>query len=304
MTSVVCVIGDAILDRYTFGRVDRMSPEAPVPVLRVGGTYDRPGGACNVAANVQALGVSAQLMSIVGQDEAGKDLMAAISSLLSRFHLQQERIETTVKTRIISGSHHLVRIDTEAAVKETDLENILRYYRVYLEKCDYVIFSDYGKHFQQASKEIIKSAKSQGKPIAVDPKSADWSIYRGADLLTPNRQEYNQSCGDEKPSSVLKRLDIGAILITEGSGGASYYSGNKKAIIRKPKQMFDVTDTCGAGDTAVAGFVVSQLENMSIEEGLDFANIAAGVVCQKMGTQVAVREEIDSLLRATDKGEV
>ena len=110
MASVVCVIGDAILDRYIFGRVHRISPEAPVPIMRVGGTYDRPGGACNVAANAQALGADARLMSIVGQDDAGKDLMTAVSSQLSRFHLQQERIETTVKTRYVSGSHHPITV--------------------------------------------------------------------------------------------------------------------------------------------------------------------------------------------------
>ena len=293
MASVVCVIGDAILDRYIFGRVHRISPEAPVPIMRVGGTYDRPGGACNVAANAQALGADARLMSIVGQDDAGKDLMTAVSSQLSRFHLQQERIETTVKTRYVSGSHHMMRIDSEANAKPNDLENILRYYRGYMEQCDYVIFSDYGKHFQQASTEIINSAKSQGKPIAVDPKSVDWSIYRGADLITPNRNEYNWACGAEKPASVLKRLDIGAILITEGSGGLSFHMGNKKAIVRKPKNEINVAETCGAGETAVAALGVSPLEKMPIEDGLDFANTAAGIVCQKLGTQIASREEIN-----------
>jgi rfaE bifunctional protein kinase chain/domain len=293
MSKKVCVIGDAILDRYVYGQVNRMSPEAPVPVMEIGGRFDRAGGACNVALNIEALGGSVTLLSIIGQDDAGRDLVAEVTLQLSSFHLQQERIDTTVKTRYISGGQHLLRIDHEVTAQPKDLDNILRYFRGYMEQYHYVIFSDYGKHFQPITQEIINAAKGAKIPIAIDPKSPDWSIYRGADLITPNRKEFRAASGGETPAAMLKRFDLGAILITDGADGMAYFSPKHKPVT-KTTQRIEVADTCGAGDTAVAAFVQSQIEGMSIDVGMAFANAAAGIVCTKIGTQVASRKEIQT----------
>jgi rfaE bifunctional protein kinase chain/domain len=281
----VLVIGDAILDRYLYGISVRLSPEAPVPIMRVTGQVDQPGGACNVAMNLDALGAETRLMSVVGQDDAACDLVASIKHQLSHFQLNQARISTTVKTRHIVGNQHLLRIDQEDICSPAEIDDVLRHYEAYAKEADWIIFSDYGKHFQPRAQDIIDIAKSLKKPIAVDPKSDDWDIYRGADLITPNVAELKRAGGDAR--ELLRKNCIKEALVTEGSQGMTHYSVRRKASIHRDAIAQDVIDVTGAGDTALAAFVIGRARGWKTEGCMDFANAAAGRVCGMMGTHVA-----------------
>lgn len=281
----ILVIGDAILDRYLYGIATRLSPEAPVPIMQVTGTINQAGGACNVAMNANSMGISTRLLSIVGQDAAATELVAAIHSQLSHFQLNQARIDTTVKTRHVVGNQHLLRIDTESSCDPSDLDDTLRYLEEYVKDSDWVIFSDYGKHFQSRAGDIIDIVLSADKPIAVDPKSDDWEIYRGATLITPNAAELQRAGGDAK--ALIKKFGIKEILVTEGAHGMTYQNVARKKPIHRESISQDVIDVTGAGDTALAAFVCGRVRGWKIENCMDYANMAAGLVCGMMGTHVA-----------------
>jgi rfaE bifunctional protein kinase chain/domain len=281
----IIVIGDAILDRYLYGIATRLSPEAPVPVMRITGTINQAGGACNVAMNTSAMGISTRLLSIVGQDTAATELVATIHPQLSHYQLNQARIDTTVKTRHIVGNQHLLRIDNEVACDPSDLDDTLRYFEGYAKEADWIIFSDYGKHFQSRAQDIIDIARNADKPIAVDPKSDDWEIYQGATLITPNAAELQRAGGDAK--ALLKKFGIKEILVTEGAHGMTYQNIARKKSIHREANAQDVIDVTGAGDTALAAFVCGRVRGWKIENCMDYANMAAGLVCGMMGTHVA-----------------
>ena len=283
----ILVVGDAMLDRYVYGHCPRLSPEAPVPIMRVTSQTLRPGGACNVAMNVQSLGIDCRLLSIVGQDQAAKDLVSTMQSQLSHFHLQQTRAKTTVKTRHIAGTHHLLRIDTESECPVEQVDDVLRYLQGYIGEAQWVIFSDYGKHFQQRSQEIIQIANEAKVPIAVDPKSDDWEKYRGADLITPNFSEFQMVENGMTPQRLLKKFGIKELVVTEGAQGMSHWTQKRKGPIHRDAIAQAILDPCGAGDTAVAAFVAGKVRRWSVENCLEYANEAAGQVCQKMGTHAA-----------------
>jgi len=286
--SKILVVGDAMLDRYLYGNCFRLSPEAPVPIMRVKSQSMAAGGACNTALNVQSLGVDCALVSVVGQDDAGKDLVSTLQSQLSHFHLQQCRAKTTVKTRYIAGAHHLLRIDSESECPIDQVTDVLKYIESYIQGVDWMIFSDYGKHFQQVAAEIIKIANKAKVPIAVDPKSDDWSIYRGADLITPNLAEMKAVISKgSSGQDALKELGIKELLVTEGSKGMSHMSQKRKKLIHRDAISQEVIDPCGAGDTAVAAFVVGKVRGWTTEQCMEYANEAAGQVCQKVGTHTA-----------------
>jgi len=288
--SKILVVGDAMLDRYLYGNCFRLSPEAPVPIMHVTGQSMAPGGACNTALNVQSLGVDCALVSVVGQDEAGKDLVSTLQSQLSHFHLQQCRAKTTVKTRHIVGAHHLLRIDSESECPIDQVTDVLKYIESYIQDVDWMIFSDYGKHFQRLAPEIIGIANKAKVPIAVDPKSSDWSIYRGADLITPNLEEFDtafDNVGATPVQLALKQFGIRELLVTEGGNGMTHYSQKRKKSIHRDAISQEVIDPCGAGDTAVASFVVGKVRGWTTEQCMEYANESAGQVCQKVGTHTA-----------------
>ena len=286
--SKILVVGDAMLDRYLYGNCLRLSPEAPVPIMHVTSQSMAPGGACNTALNVQSLGVDCALVSVVGQDDAGKDLVSTLQSQLSHFHLQQCRVKTTVKTRYIDGAHHLLRIDAESECPVDQVTDVLKYIESYLQHVDWMIFSDYGKHFQRLAPEIIGIANKAKVPIAVDPKSSDWSIYRGADLITPNLTEFKSATNDGMShQATLKHFGIRELLVTEGGNGMTHYSQKKKKPIHRDAISQEVIDPCGAGDTAVASFVVGKVRGWTTEQCMEYANESAGQVCQKVGTHTA-----------------
>ena len=280
----ILVIGDAILDKYQYGIATRLSPEAPVPVVKITGEINQAGGACNVALNADALGVAAKIISIVGQDDAAKELVAAMHSQLSRFQFNEARIDTTVKTRFVVDNHHILRIDKEQSCPSAELDTALQYFESFVKDVDWVIFSDYGKHFQSRAQDIIEIAKSHKKPIAVDPKTSNWEIYRGADLITPNLSELKAT--GQEPEALIKAFDLKELLVTEGENGMTHYSARRKKPIHRDAKSREVIDVTGAGDTALAAFVCGKVRGWKAENCMDYANAAAGLVCQMMGTHV------------------
>jgi len=291
----VLVTGDVILDKYVSGRCDRLSPEAPVPVMLQGATDYRAGGAANVALNCQAMGIKTALMGVTGRD-AEADILADQLKDVSSVHLQMEdAIPTTLKTRFISDNRHILRVDREK-VGPFVAGDFLKYLVEALrEHTGPVILSDYGKHLGGAAQKIIQIAVNQGLQVYVDPKSDDWNIYRGCFTITPNLKEYAKAGGDPKNltegcSALRKKFGIEAILLTLGSGGI-FYSGEEDFDV-SGSSITEVIDVTGAGDTVIAVFVAAQAMGIGIKEGLRMANSAAASVCRRVGTCVVRRDDV------------
>jgi rfaE bifunctional protein kinase chain/domain len=303
----VLVIGDVMLDRYIYGSVNRVSPEAPVPVVLLQDTVDSVGGAANVAANLIGLGAKVSLVGIVGDDFEANDLMFALSKLnISHDNLLNFKTrKTTVKTRVVAQNHHIVRIDQESTEKISENEESIVWKNIerLISDVSIVIVSDYAKGLltDNLLSLIISKCKETNKLVIIDPKSKDFSRYRGASLLTPNRKEafeayHLNDCTDieEVGINLVKAFDFQSLLITESEDGMSLFQNNSKrlkfsSIARK---VFDVT---GAGDTVIATLSVALGYGMNLIDSVRLANIAAGLVVEKVGTTTI---EIDALRKA------
>jgi rfaE bifunctional protein kinase chain/domain len=297
----VLVVGDVMLDRYWFGDVERISPEAPVPVLKVSRMEERPGGAANVARNVSVLGAQSTLLSVVGQDEAGSSL----EKLLTQQHNVQallhrdSTISTTVKLRAIARQQQLLRIDFETQPSHEVLRAKLADYWNKLPEADVVVLSDYGKGGLAHIAEMIELARQAGKPVLVDPKGDDYARYKGATLLTPNRSEFREVAGSwrseqeltEKAEQLRSELGLEALLVTRSEEGMSLYRANH-APLHEPAQAREVFDVSGAGDTVIATLAVMLAAGADLPQAVRIANRAAGIVVGKLGTAVVSREEI------------
>ena len=299
----VLVVGDVMLDRYWFGDVTRISPEAPVPVVHVQRTEERPGGAANVARNIASLGGKATLLSVVGDDEAGRTL----ASLLEKEHVttlfhKDAQFPTTVKLRVIGRQQQLLRIDFETPPSREVLEDKLDDFESLVDGVDVVILSDYGKGGLTHVSKMINAAKAHGKRILVDPKGDDFARYRGATLLTPNRGEFRQVAGRWKDESDLARraeslrleLDLEALLVTRSEEGMSLFSS--AGAMHEPTQAQEVYDVSGAGDTVIATLGLMMAAGVNMQDAVRIANRAAGVVVGKLGTATVSREELISSL--------
>jgi len=295
----VLVVGDVMLDRYWFGDVSRISPEAPVPVVRVTNTEDRPGGAANVARNISALGGHAVLLSVVGADEAG----AMLKKLVEGEHVQASlhtdpTISTIIKLRVIGRQQQLLRIDFETAPSHEILAAKLADYERLLPQCDVVVLSDYGKGGLMHIERMIVLARAAGKPVLVDPKGDDYERYRGATLLTPNRAEFREVAGSWKSEEELERkahalrenLELGALLVTRSEEGMTLYRDGQR--LHEPTQAREVYDVSGAGDTVIATLALMLARGAEMDEAVRMANRAAGIVVGKLGTAVVHREEL------------
>ena len=295
----VLVVGDVMLDRYWFGDVERISPEAPVPVVKVARSEERPGGAANVARNAAALGAQATLLSVVGDDEPGR----ALARLLEGEHVQASFLRdaaapTTVKLRVIGRQQQLLRIDFETAPSHEVLAAKLADFERLLAEADLVILSDYGKGGLAHIATMIGRARAAGKPVLVDPKGDDYARYRGATLLTPNRSEFRQVAGrwqDEADltarAEVLRRdLALDALLVTRSEEGMSLYTADGALTI--PAQAREVFDVSGAGDTVIATLGVLLAAGAPLPDAVVIANEAAGVVVGKLGTAVVQPHEL------------
>jgi rfaE bifunctional protein kinase chain/domain len=299
----VLVVGDVMLDRYWFGDVSRISPEAPVPVVHVQRTEERPGGAANVARNITALGGKATLLSVVGDDEAGRALSALLTQdqVKAQFHVDAD-LKTTVKLRVIGRQQQLVRIDFETPPSREVLDDKLGEFESLVDQANAVILSDYGKGGLTHVAKMIAIAKAHGKPILVDPKGDDYSKYRGATLLTPNRSEFREVAGRWKTDAELeakaetwrRQLALDALMVTRSEEGMSLFTA--EGARHEPTRAQEVFDVSGAGDTVIATLGLMMAAGAPLVDAMHAANAAAGVVVGKLGTATVSREELLAVL--------
>ncbi len=299
----VLVVGDVMLDRYWFGDVERISPEAPVPVLKVSRVEERPGGAANVARNIAALGAQATLLSVVGDDEAGRCLekllveQGGVNALLHR----DAGISTTVKLRAVARQQQLLRIDFETTPSHEVLNAKLVEYRARLVDADVVLLSDYGKGGLAHIAEMIRLARAAGKPVLVDPKGDDYARYHGATLLTPNRSEFREVAGGWKSNDELTakaqklRVELGleALLVTRSEEGMTLFRDGD--VYHEAAQAREVFDVSGAGDTVIATLAVMLASGADMASSVHVANRAGGIVVGKLGTAVVSRDELEGV---------
>jgi D-glycero-beta-D-manno-heptose-7-phosphate kinase len=296
----VLVVGDAMLDRYWFGAVERISPEAPVPIVRIEREEERAGGAANVARNAAALDARTSLLSVVGADEPGTRLESLLRR--ERVHAQLHRdrgIRTTVKLRVIGGrNQQLLRVDFEKAPGHEVLASKLRDFERMLDEADVVILSDYGKGGLTHIARMIAMARRAGKSVLVDPKGEDYSRYRGATLITPNRAEFRQVAGawrnegdlTERAQKLRRKLEVQGLLVTRGEEGMTLFQDGAR--LHFPTQAREVSDVSGAGDTVIATLGVALGSGAGMREAVRLANRAAGIVVGKFGTAVVTPREL------------
>ena len=295
----VLVVGDVMLDRYWFGDVSRISPEAPVPVVHVQRTEERPGGAANVARNIASLGGKATLLSVVGDDEAGRSLAALLAQerVTTLFH-KDPHLPTTVKLRVIGRQQQLLRIDFETPPSREVLEDKLGDFESLVDGVDAVILSDYGKGGLTHVSKMIDAARRHGKRILIDPKGDDFSKYRGASLLTPNRGEFREVAGRwkneqelaDKAETLRTSLDLEALLVTRSEEGMTLFTA--AGATHEPTHAREVFDVSGAGDTVIGTLGLMLAAGMPMADAMHIANLAAGIVVGKLGTATASREEL------------
>lgn len=299
----ILVVGDVMLDRYWFGDVSRISPEAPVPVVKVERSEERPGGAANVARNCAALGAQVSLLSVVGDDEAGSVLKRQMEEggIAASLH-RDGAISTTVKLRVIGRQQQLLRIDFETTPSHEVLQAKLAEFEKRLPECDAVILSDYGKGGLTHIGEMIRLARTAGKKVLVDPKGDDYARYTGATVLTPNRAELREVVGrwsddaqlEEKAQQLRRTLGLEALLVTRSEEGMTLY--RDQAVVHQPAQAREVFDVSGAGDTVIATLAAMLATGSPWADAVEVANLAGGIVVGKLGTAVVSRDELVAAL--------
>lgn len=293
------VVGDVMLDRYWFGDSDRISPEAPVPIIQVSKVDERLGGAANVARNVAALGANTTILGVVGEDEAGNRIGELLrqSGVNSQLEVDPQ-VPTTVKLRVIARQQQLIRLDFEETPSQTALEQKLARFEKALGTADVLVLSDYGKGALSQVATMIDCARAQNKVILVDPKGEDYEKYRGATLLTPNRSELRQVVGrwadeedlTQRAQELRRSLGIQALLLTRSEEGMSLYTDQGVSHVRaQAREVFDVS---GAGDTVIATLAVALAAQWPLERAMALANRAGGIVVGKLGTATVTSEEL------------
>ncbi|ADE14473.1 rfaE bifunctional protein [Nitrosococcus halophilus Nc 4] len=296
----VLVVGDVMLDRYWHGGTSRISPEAPVPVVCVKDMEERPGGAANVALNLSALGLEPLLMGLVGDDVAADTLTEKLEAagVSCGFH-RVGGIATTAKLRVLSSHQQLIRLDFDSPFPRAAADAITELFYSALRKVEVVVFSDYGKGTLSAVSDLIAAAQTAGKWILVDPKGRDFSIYRGANLLTPNLAEFEAvvgRCPDEASLSqrgreLVGHLGLTGLLITRGEQGMTLIPA-AGAELHLPTQAREVFDVTGAGDTVIAVLAAGLAAGLCLEKAIALSNVAAGLVVGKLGTAVVSPSEL------------
>jgi len=288
----VLVAGDVMLDRYWHGATSRISPEAPVPIVHVGQSEERAGGAANVALNIAALGAGARLLGVTGEDESAASLEALLSAAGIDCRFQRiAGIPTVTKLRVISRHQQLIRLDFEDGIAAEDAARILDSYLEGLAHCDVVVLSDYGKGTLAQIGELIDSARAAGRPVLVDPKSRDFGRYAGATLITPNMAEFELVAGRcrdeqelvEKGSRVIEQHDLEALLVTRGEHGMTLLRRGEPEF-HLPTQAREVFDVTGAGDTVISVLAAALAAGEELPAATALANLAAGIVVGKLGT--------------------
>ncbi|MFV3371520.1 bifunctional D-glycero-beta-D-manno-heptose-7-phosphate kinase/D-glycero-beta-D-manno-heptose 1-phosphate adenylyltransferase HldE [Pseudomonas sp. NY15435] len=295
----VLVVGDVMLDRYWHGATSRISPEAPVPVVRVEQHEDRPGGAANVALNLAALGAPAFLVGVTGVDEAADSLSDSLQAVGVTTRFQRIAGQPTiVKLRVMSRHQQLLRVDfeeafrTDAVALSSDVEALLDQVRV-------LVLSDYGKGALKNHQQLIQAARKRGIPVLADPKGKDFAIYRGASLITPNLSEFEAivgRCTDEadlvaKGQQLMTELELGALLVTRGEHGMTLLRPGHSAL-HLPARAREVFDVTGAGDTVISTLAGAIAAGEDLPQAVALANLAAGIVVGKLGTAAISAPEL------------
>ena len=295
----VLVVGDVMLDRYWYGAVDRISPEAPVPVVRITREENRLGGCANVAFNAVSVGAQASLLSVVGDDEASHLLQDLIAkSGITPYFGRDAQLKTTVKLRVIGRQQQLLRVDFENTPQNEVLSSQTQQFMQLLPDHPVVLFSDYGKGGLAHVTDMIAAARKANKGVLIDPKGSDFSRYAGATCITPNRAEFQQVVGgwnseeelSTKAHNLRKQLQLDAVLLTRSEEGMTLFDAQGVAhIAAQAREVFDVT---GAGDTVIATLAALVAAGMSLREAMPWANRAGGVVVGKFGTATVSFEEL------------
>jgi rfaE bifunctional protein kinase chain/domain len=293
------VVGDIMLDRYWFGDVSRISPEAPVPVVRVERREERLGGAANVARNARALGANTGLLGVVGEDEAGDAVHRMLTELHIGSYLKRDvSMSTIIKLRVIGRQQQLLRIDFENLPADTVLRDKLTQFNALLPDYDVVVLSDYAKGSLVNVADMIARARDHGKRVLVDPKGEDFSRYKGATVMTPNKSELRHVVGSwkneddltAKAQNMRKSLELEALLLTRSEEGMTLYTEDH--VMHVPTMAREVFDVSGAGDTVIATLAAMLGYGMPLAEAVTIANRAGGIVVGKLGTATVTREEL------------
>ena len=295
----VLVVGDVMLDRYWYGAVERISPEAPVPVVRVTREENRLGGCANVAYNVVSLGAHASLLSVVGDDEASHLLEDLVAKTGIAPHLGRDaQLKTTVKLRVIGRQQQLLRVDFENTPQTEVLASQSAQFASLLPAHAVVLFSDYGKGGLTHVSQMIGAARAAGKTVLIDPKGSDYSRYAGASCITPNRAELQQVIGEWRSEEDLRlkahalrqQLQLDALLLTRSEEGMTLFDAQGELYVSaQAREVFDVT---GAGDTVIATLAALVASGLSLREAMPLANRAGGIVVGKFGTAAVSFEEL------------
>jgi len=301
----ILVVGDVMLDRYWQGDSQRISPEAPVPVVKIAQRSDKVGGAANVARNIAHLDGQVTLMGIVGEDENAK----LLEDLLSEENVDAKLIKqndqpTIAKLRVISRHQQVVRLDFEQAFAKQHAEALMNAFKASVSQHDFVVFSDYNKGSLAYVTEMISFARQLGKTVLVDPKNKDLSVYRGASVITPNKSEFVTAGGltdseasiTESAREILKQCGIDSMLLTRSEQGMSAITTSDK--VDMPAQVLEVSDVTGAGDTVIATLSVMMAAGLALPEAANIANLAAGIVVAKLGAAAVSPRELYKVTNA------
>jgi len=304
------VVGDLMLDQYWFGPTSRISPEAPVPVVRVMQAQARAGGAANVAVNLAALGVRTALTGVIGDDANGRSLQQLVEQRGIEFDVVKSQAQPTItKLRVLSRNQQLIRLDTENPYSSTDIEPVLEVCSRRIGQADACIFSDYAKGSLGQVQQLIGLCRDHGVMVLVDPKGTDFERYRGATVLTPNFAEFTAVVGDlPDDQAVLERaqrlrddLGLTALLVTLGERGMMAVGGSGPPVLlpARTREVFDVT---GAGDTVIAALAAGMATGMTLADAAGLANLAAGLVVRKIGVASVTRSELQLALHEQGHG--
>jgi rfaE bifunctional protein kinase chain/domain len=297
--SRVLVVGDVMLDRYWFGDTERISPEAPVPVVLVQRTEERLGGAANVARNAAALGAQAALLCVIGADEPGERIVELLGQSRVAAHIERDAgLTTTIKLRVVSRQQQLLRVDFENLPTHEVLLASLARFDALLDGHDVILMSDYAKGGLTHVREMIARARRAGRAVLVDPKGDDWERYAGATLITPNRAELREVIGRWQSEADLaarvgalrERLNLDALLLTRSEEGMTLFADDGEFHV--PAQAREVYDVSGAGDTVIGTVAAMLGAGVPLREAITHANRAAGIVVAKLGTATVEYAEL------------
>jgi rfaE bifunctional protein kinase chain/domain len=295
----VLVVGDVMLDRYWFGDAQRISPEAPVPVVRVEKADERLGGAANVARNITSLGAHGGLLAVVGDDDPGRAIERLAKNAGIQTHMHSEPgLHTTVKVRVMARGQQMLRVDFDSQPRSEVLLEHLGSFESLLSRYQLVVLSDYGKGGLTHIARMIEMARSAGRPILIDPKGDDYSRYAGGTLVTPNRAELREVVGrwkdeadlEERAQALRRSLGLEALLLTRSEEGMTLYTDDGSWSV--PAQAREVYDVSGAGDTVMAVLAVMMATGASLRDSVALANRAGGVVVGKLGTSTVSYQEL------------